>query len=97
VDAIYQVLQGQTYVTPEMAKHLPVVNLNTAKAPGELTAREREVLQLVAEGKSAKEIAAILSISPKPVTFHKTNLMEKLGVHNTAGLTRHAMRRGLAE
>jgi DNA-binding NarL/FixJ family response regulator len=96
VDAIYHVLQGETYVTPEMAKQLPMVNLNTAKARGELTAREREVLQLVAEGKSAKEIAAILSISPKTVSFHKANLMEKLGVHNTAGLTRYAMQRGLA-
>lgn len=96
VEAIHQVLGGGTYITPEVAIDLPAADLRAGKARGELTAREREVLQLVAEGKSGKEIAAILAVSPKTVAFHKSNIMEKLGVRTTAGLTKLAIRRGLA-
>ncbi|HTT64823.1 MAG TPA: response regulator transcription factor [Bryobacteraceae bacterium] len=95
VEAIHEVLRGRTYVTPEISHDLPVERLRGAKSPAALTRREREVLQLVAEGKAAKEIAAILSISPKTVVFHKTNIMAKLGVRTTAGLTQFAVRHGV--
>ena len=60
-----------------------------------LTPREREVLQLVAEGKSSKETASILHISPRTVDVHRKNVMDKLGLHSVAELTRYAVREGL--
>lgn len=96
VEAIHVVLQGRTYVTPQIAKDVPISSFEAGTLPGELTGREREVLQLVAEGKSAKEIAAMINISPKTVAFHKTNIMTKLGTHTTAGLTKYAIRHGLS-
>ena len=60
-----------------------------------LTGRQREVLQLVAEGKSAKEIAARLQVSMKTVQFHKANVMRRLGLHTTAELVKFAVRRGM--
>jgi DNA-binding NarL/FixJ family response regulator len=62
-----------------------------------LTSRKREVLQLVAEGKSVKEIAFILSISTKTVEFHKTTIMDQLGLRTTAELTRYAIEKGIAK
>ena len=60
-----------------------------------LTGREREILQLIAEGKAAKELAFILSISTKTVALHRENIKRKLGVKSTAELTQHAMEQGL--
>jgi DNA-binding NarL/FixJ family response regulator len=60
-----------------------------------LTPRQREVLQLVAEGKSNKEIATILNVSLKTVDFHKARLMDELGLRTTAELTRYALRHGI--
>jgi len=94
VEAIQQVLCGKTYITPEVAKDL-LTNLSGGRTHGTLSAREREVLQLVAEGKSAKEIAGVLNVSPKTVAFHKSNIMEKLSIRTTAGLTQFAIRHGL--
>jgi DNA-binding NarL/FixJ family response regulator len=62
---------------------------------GELTARQREVIQLVAEGRQVKEIAAILNISRKTVAFHKSNVMQRLGIHTTAELTKYALDHGI--
>jgi DNA-binding NarL/FixJ family response regulator len=62
-----------------------------------LTSREREVLQLVAEGKTTKEIAAILNVSVKTADAHRTRLMQKLDIHDIAGLTRCAIRLGLVQ
>jgi DNA-binding CsgD family transcriptional regulator len=62
---------------------------------GELTDRQREVVQLVAEGRSIKEIAAILKISGKTVTFHKSNVMRRLGIRTTAELTKYALEHGI--
>ena len=69
----------------------------TELPPDPLTGREREVLQLVAEGKTTKEIGRVLGISMKTADSHRTRLMRKLGMHETASLVRHAVRRGLVE
>jgi DNA-binding CsgD family transcriptional regulator len=65
--------------------------------PDPLTAREREVLQLVSEGRTTKEVASALGISVKTAETHRTRLMRKLNVHETAGLVRYAIRRGIIE
>jgi DNA-binding CsgD family transcriptional regulator len=62
-----------------------------------LTAREREVLQLVAEGKTTKEIAVLLGVSVKTADAHRTRLMQKLDIHDIAGLTRYAIRQGIIQ
>ena len=62
-----------------------------------MTPREREVLQLVAEGKTTKEVAGILGVSVKTAESHRTRLMEKLDIHDTAGLVRYAIRRGVVQ
>jgi DNA-binding NarL/FixJ family response regulator len=63
---------------------------------GDLTERQREVIQLVAEGHAGKEIAAILNISRKTVAFHKSNLMRRLGLRSTAELTKYALEHGIS-
>src|SRR5947199_291342 len=60
-----------------------------------LTSRERQVVQLVAEGKSTKQVAALLAITPKTAEFHRARVMKKLDVHDVAGLVRYAIREGL--
>jgi len=88
--AIHRVLRGEIYVTP-------LVSFQTG-AGGfglRLTPRQREVLQLVAEGRSTKEIAGVLGLSVKTVEFHKSALMQKLRLHTTAELTKYAIERGL--
>ena len=62
-----------------------------------LTPRERQVLQLIAEGKTTKEAASVLDVSVKTAETHRTNLMEKLDIHSTAGLVRYAIRRGILQ
>ena len=69
----------------------------TKKRPGALSTREAEVLQLIAEGRANKQIAAELSISIKTVEKHRQQVMNKLGIHHVAGLTRHAIARGMVE
>jgi DNA-binding NarL/FixJ family response regulator len=96
VRAIRSVLRGQRYV----ARGLPTSVLAEASLPGEtrsghLTARQREVLQLVAEGRTAKQISALLRISAKTVEFHKARLMDQLDLHSTAELTRYAVQHGI--
>ncbi len=95
VDAIRTVLAGGLYVSPEVASRMA---LGSSAPPwsGHLTPRQREVLQLVAEGKSMKEIAAILKISVRTVEFHKNGIMEQLGFRTTAELTRYALDHGIA-
>lgn len=101
VKAIRMALNGNYYVTPlagAEAAHL--ASLNPAKNPaelfgGQLTPRQREVLQLVAEGRTNKEIALTLRISVKTVEFHRNSLMDELGVRTTAELTRYALSRGI--
>jgi DNA-binding NarL/FixJ family response regulator len=100
VTAIQEALKGGTYVTPQIAGDLlDSFRRGTSavvEALGELTPRQREVLQLVAEGRSAKEIAAVLHISRRTAEFHKARLMETLGVQNTAELIQYAIRNGVS-
>ena len=74
-----------------------VAHPETAASQDFLTEREREVLKLVAEGNSTKEIGSKLGISPKTVDNHRTNLMRKLNIHDVASLTRHALEPGILE
>jgi len=96
--AIREALRGRSYVSPSIAKGMldHVSNPNTEEAGlRELSAREREVLQLLAEGKSMKEVAAVLAISPRTVEFHKYRIMELLGVRTNAELVQYAIKHGL--
>jgi DNA-binding NarL/FixJ family response regulator len=89
VSAIRQVLNGMTYISPLIAAATP-------DSPNGLTQRQREVLRHVAEGRSAKDIATALAISPKTVEFHKAAIMDKLGLHSSAQLMRYAYDHGIA-
>lgn len=102
--AIKEVLKGRTYVSPLVTQSLveqalqPAPNAQTVDQqapPSHLSLRQREVLQLVAEGKSTKEIASTLNVSIKTVEFHKTRIMKELKLHSTAELTKHAIALGL--
>jgi len=101
VTAIRAALEGKTYLTPQLAgevlgamKQGPMQGTDPVVA---LTPRQREVLQLLAEGRSAKEIAASLSISARTVEFHKYQMMETLGLHTNADLIHFAIKHGLVE
>ncbi len=98
--AINTVLKGQIYLTPTITK--PVLDSVVRPKPTELrkslmdlTPRQREVLQLLAEGKSPKDIAVLLNLSIKTVEFHKTRLMEQLDLHSTLALAKFAIAEGL--
>jgi two-component system response regulator NreC len=96
IRAIREVSRGEVYLSPGVA--VSVVDAYLQKTdPGAdpLTPRERQILQLVAEGKSTKEIARILSISFKTAESHRNRMMKKLDIHEVAGLVRYAIRRGL--
>lgn len=91
--AIKDVLRNRTYITPRIGRDQQAI-LNAVK-PNILTAREREVLQLVAEGRTINGIASILKVAGRTVVFHKTNIMDKLNLRTTADLTQYAIRHGL--
>ncbi len=97
--AMRSALQGKYYVTPLIPIELSSLidpNRNPAKLFSvSLSARKREVLQLIAEGKSVKEIAFLLAISNKTVEFHKATIMDQLGLRTTAELTRYAIENGM--
>jgi len=98
--AISCALKGQTYITPMLAGELLVYQRNrpqgeTEEGLARLTARQREVLQLIVEGRSVKEAAAVLGISTRTVEFHKYSMMEALGVKNSAELMRFAVEHGI--
>lgn len=99
VHAIHLALRDQFYVTPLAGKEAEQGTGLTSNPAGmfgsRLTPRQREVLQLVAEGKCAKEISAALGISVKTVEFHRNGLMDELGVRTTAELTRYAVSQGI--
>ncbi|HXT66355.1 MAG TPA: response regulator transcription factor [Nitrospiraceae bacterium] len=97
--AIQSVMDGQCYVTPLVAKGLVQSVISRGRPPvlqdKSLTARQREVLQLVAEGMTVKEIASTLNLSPKTVEFHKSQIMTQLDLHTTAELTKYALVHGI--
>jgi two-component system, NarL family, response regulator NreC len=98
VQAIREVSRGSMYLSPGISR--AVVEAYLAKSelpPDPLTPREREVLQLIAEGKTTKEAAAVLGVSVKTAESHRTRIMEKLEIHETASLVRYAIRRGLVQ
>ena len=98
VRAIQEVMRGARYLSPGISETVVQASLGkTDLVSDPLTAREREVLQLIAEGKTTKEIAALLGVSPKTIESHRTRLMERLDIHQTAGLVRYAIRRGLTQ
>lgn len=96
VRAIHEVSHGSIYLSPGISRAVVDACLNRT-SPGDepLTDRERHVLQLIAEGKSTKEVAEILAVSFKTAESHRMRIMSKLDIHNTAGLVRYAIRRGL--
>jgi DNA-binding NarL/FixJ family response regulator len=96
--AIREVMSRRYYITPLLTKDLVgslVHDPHTRKPVHELTARQREVLQLLAEGRSMKQVAAILHVSARTVAFHKYRMMDHLHVHSTAALIQFAVREGL--
>jgi DNA-binding NarL/FixJ family response regulator len=101
ISAIRAALEGGTFLTPQIAAEvLDAMKQGPERAPDpvvSLTPRQREVLQLLAEGRSAKEIASSLLISARTVEFHKYQMMETLGLHTNAELVHFALKHGLVE
>jgi two-component system response regulator NreC len=98
LQAIKDVSAGGVYLSPHVSGAVVQAYLAKTELPYDpLTPRERQVLQLIAEGKTTKEAAAVLDVSVKTAETHRTNLMEKLDIHSTAGLVRYAIRRGLLQ
>ncbi len=99
--AIKAVARGETYLSPAVSKH--VISSYVRRVGGEagslelLTPRQRETLQLVAQGKTTKEIARLLHVSVKTIETHRAQLMERLDIHDVAGLVRFALRVGLVK
>jgi DNA-binding NarL/FixJ family response regulator len=93
--AIREVLLGRSYVTPLITKETMELLMTTQKEELPLTDRQREVLQLLAEGHSTKEVARHLDISVRTVEFHKARLMEVLGIHTRADLVKYAIANGI--
>jgi DNA-binding NarL/FixJ family response regulator len=91
--AIREVMQGRSYVTPLVTEGLVTSLVRADRQPAhELTSRQREVLQLLAEGRSMKEVASLLNLTPRTVAFHKYRMMEQLKVKSTAELIQYAVR-----
>lgn len=98
--AIEAVMSGQTYLSPHVSHHLAAYIRQEEQAPHKvepLTPRQQEVLKLIADGRSTKEIAADLNISIKTAEAHRANIMERLDIRDVAGLVRYALRMGLVD
>jgi DNA-binding NarL/FixJ family response regulator len=96
VRAIREVVGGAVYLSPRVSQLVAEASVGKREISADpLTPREREVLQLVAEGKATKQVAAALGISPKTAESHRTRIMRKLDIHEVAGLVRYAIRSGL--
>jgi DNA-binding NarL/FixJ family response regulator len=97
--AIQAVVRGETYLSPAISKQVVadyIRRVESEPSPLELlTPRQREILQLIAEGHSNKEIARILHVSAKTIETHRTQLMDRLDIHDVAGLVRYAIRAGV--
>ncbi len=98
VRAIQEVARGQIYLSPGISEVVVQAYLSRTELPPDpLTPRERQVLQLIAEGNTTREIARILGVSVKTAESHRTRMMRKLNIRDTAGLVRYAIRRGLIQ
>jgi two-component system, NarL family, response regulator NreC len=97
IDAIRQVLNGAVYLSPEISEVVIEALTRPVSSADPLTGRERQVLQLVAEGRTTKAIASALGVSAKTAESHRNRIMRKLDIHATAGLVRYAVRRGLVK
>jgi two-component system, NarL family, response regulator NreC len=98
LEAIRQVSRGQVYLSPGVSRGvMEAYHSKSEKSKISLTLRERQVLQLIAEGKSTKDVASLLGISVKTAESHRTRLMNKLDIHETASLVRYAVRQGMVE
>jgi len=96
LDAIRTVSTGGTYLSPKVSRMVVSAYVSgTDSAADPLTARERIVLQLIAEGRTTKDVAATLNLTVKTAESYRARLMEKLDIHDTAGLVRYAIRRGV--
>ena len=96
--AIQQVSRGQVYLSPGVSRAvMEAYRSKLEKSRDRLTLRERQVLQLIAEGKSTKDVASLLGISAKTAESHRTRLMQKLDIHETASLVRYAIRHGMVQ
>ena len=93
--AIQEALRGRSYITPLITRDVVGSLIQQRTTRPELTARQREVLQLLAEGKSMKEAAAILDLTPRTVAFHKYRMMEQLRLKTSAELVKFAVREGV--
>ena len=96
VHAIQQAMQGRVYLPPAVTQAV-MDSMTAGRAAPELTARQREVLRLIAKGQRMKEIAAALDVSTRTVEFHKYEMMNSLGVTSTAALVRYAIEHGISE
>lgn len=99
LQALHQVARGGSYVTPLLTKDMVgsfVKNFKQRKTTNHLTLRQKEVLQLLAEGRSMKEAAFILHVSPRTVAFHKYTMMEHLNIRTSAQLIEYAMKSAMA-
>jgi DNA-binding NarL/FixJ family response regulator len=100
IEGLNTLLDGKTFLCNKISKvvfsdYVGMVTNPKAKSGDGLSSREREVLQLVAEGNTTKEIAEVLKLSTKTIDSHREHIMEKLGIRNIAGLTKYAIREGL--
>ena len=96
--AIHHVCRGGFYLSPTISQTVVDAYLSKeATPPDPLTSRERQVLQLISEGKSTRDVATLLGISAKTAESHRSRLMQKLDIHETASLVRYAIRRGLIQ
>ncbi|MDR3668673.1 MAG: response regulator transcription factor [Ignavibacteriaceae bacterium] len=104
--AVNAVMKGETYLSPAISKHVVdnylrrISDVSAEKERGpdifkQLTSRQREILQLIAEGNSTKDIANKLNVSIKTVETHRMQLMDRIGIHDVAGLVRYAIRMGI--
>jgi two-component system, NarL family, response regulator NreC len=98
IHAIQQVSRGGFYLSPGVSQAVVEAYRTRSEKPLDpLSGRERQVLQLIAEGKSTKDVASLLGISVKTAESHRSRLMQKLDIHETASLVRYAVRRGLVQ
>ncbi len=90
--AIHEVVEGRSYLTPLVAREVVGSLLRSERPSVELTPRQREILQLLAEGQSMKQVAAVLSVTPRTVAFHRYQMMEQLKVKTSAELIQYAVK-----